>query len=195
MAVSPPVAGRPRDARIDEAVLQATRELVAECGYSDLTMTAIAARAGTSVPALRRRWATKAQVVHEAVFPESAARAPETGGSLADEIRVVVETCVELLCSEAGRRATPGLIADLAADPELQRQLSARMWSAAWDGLAARIDRATARGEIRAPIDLALFVETVFGTTLMAVVLRGPEAVDAAWRDSFVATLLHGLAV
>ncbi len=190
MARVAPSAGRPRDARIDEAVLAATRALVAEVGYSGLTFTAIAARAGTSVPALRRRWTTRAQLVHEAIFPVDAARVDAPVGSLADETARVVATCVDLLSSEAGRRATPGLIADLAADPTLQEELSARMWTEVWSGLAGRLDEA-ARGR---PIDVAMFVETVFGTTVMAVVLRGPSGVDREWQEAFVANLLNGLA-
>lgn len=88
-------------------MLAATRALVAESGYSGLTFRAIADRAGTSQPALRRRWRTKAQVVHEAVFPTSAA-AQESTGELRGDVRQVVASCVALLSSEAGRRATPG---------------------------------------------------------------------------------------
>ncbi|WP_254848128.1 helix-turn-helix domain-containing protein, partial [Mycobacterium avium] len=64
--------GRPRDPRIDAAVLRATVELLAETGYPGLLVSAIAQRAGTSKPAIYRRWPSKAHLVHEAVFPVSA---------------------------------------------------------------------------------------------------------------------------
>ncbi|WP_141631619.1 helix-turn-helix domain-containing protein, partial [Mycobacterium avium] len=48
--------GRPRDPRIDAAVLRATVELLAETGYPGLLVSAIAQRAGTSKPAIYRRW-------------------------------------------------------------------------------------------------------------------------------------------
>ncbi|WP_110208101.1 TetR/AcrR family transcriptional regulator [Nocardioides daejeonensis] len=174
-------------------MLAATRALVAESGYSGLTFRAIADRAGTSQPALRRRWRTKAQVVHEAVFPTSAA-AQESTGELRGDVRQVVASCVALLSSEAGRRATPGLMADLTADPDLQRELSARMWTAVGDGLAARLADAVTRGEAAHEPDVTLFVEMVFGTVLMAVVLRGPEGLDDAWQDGLTTMLLDGLA-
>ncbi|HWT49352.1 MAG TPA: helix-turn-helix domain-containing protein, partial [Mycobacterium sp.] len=44
--------GRPRDPRIDGAVLRATVELLAETGYPGLSVAAIAERAGTSKPAI-----------------------------------------------------------------------------------------------------------------------------------------------
>src|SRR4051795_11981162 len=63
--------GRPRDPRIDDSVLRATVELLGASGYADLSVDAIAKRAGTSKPAIYRRWPSKAHLVHEAVFPIS----------------------------------------------------------------------------------------------------------------------------
>src|SRR5262249_39630713 len=64
-----PGAGRPRDPRIDAAILRAAADLLVEIGYSNLTMAAVAERAGTTKTALYRRWSSKAELVHEAAFP------------------------------------------------------------------------------------------------------------------------------
>ena len=45
-------AGRPRDPRIDAAILAAAAELLVEIGYANLTMAAVAERAGTTKTAL-----------------------------------------------------------------------------------------------------------------------------------------------
>ena len=55
-----PTAGRPRDPRIDAAILRATTDLLVKIGYSNLTMAAVAERAGTTKTALYRRWSSKA---------------------------------------------------------------------------------------------------------------------------------------
>ncbi|MEU5409949.1 TetR/AcrR family transcriptional regulator [Nocardia asteroides] len=193
MSEAPP-AGRPRDVRIDEAVLAAARDLVAEVGYADLTFRAIAERAGTSVPAIRRRWASKAHLVHEAVYPADAVAAPTGAADLRAEVRAVVERCLEIVGSPAGRRATPALMSELMADHALEEELSSRLLSAGWDTLAARLAEAAARGEARPDVDLGLFIEMVFGTTLVAIVLRGRAAVDDAWVDEVVRSIVDGLA-
>ncbi|MFD6225064.1 TetR/AcrR family transcriptional regulator [Nocardia asteroides] len=193
MSEAPP-AGRPRDVRIDEAVLAAARDLVAELGYADLTFRAIAERAGTSVPAIRRRWASKAHLVHEAVYPADAVAAPTGAADLRAEVRAVVERCLEIVGSPAGRRATPALMSELMADHALEEELSSRLLSAGWDTLAARLAEAAARGEARPDVDLGLFIEMVFGTTLVAIVLRGRAAVDDAWVDEVVRSIVDGLA-
>ncbi|MGH3959151.1 TetR family transcriptional regulator, partial [Mycobacterium sp.] len=41
-------AGRPRDPRIDAAILTATADLLVQIGYSNLTLAAVAERAGTT---------------------------------------------------------------------------------------------------------------------------------------------------
>ena len=53
-AGKPPGAGRPRDPRIDAAILRATADLLVEIGYSNVTMAAVADRAGTTKTALYR---------------------------------------------------------------------------------------------------------------------------------------------
>ena len=47
------------------------REVIAEVGYGGLTFTEVAARAGTSVPAIRRRWPSKSHLAHRVVFSPS----------------------------------------------------------------------------------------------------------------------------
>ena len=51
--------GRPRDGRIDAAIIAATRELILQTGYSALSLSAIAAHAGTTTAAIYRRWSGK----------------------------------------------------------------------------------------------------------------------------------------
>lgn len=60
-------AGRPRDTAIDTAVLDATLALLARDGFAGLSLTAVAAAAGTTRPALYRRWPDKTSLVVDAV--------------------------------------------------------------------------------------------------------------------------------
>ena len=58
-------------------MLDATRALLVAHGYSATTIDLIAATAGVSRPAVYRRWSSKAQLVHEAVFPDLGPEPPE----------------------------------------------------------------------------------------------------------------------
>ena len=127
--------GRPRDPRIDDAVLQATTELLEEVGYLQLTIGAIAERAGTNKPAIYRRWPTKAHLVHEAVFPAQSPEVIPPGDDLRSDIRALVAIGVELLGRPAARAALPGLLAEMTGDPTLQADVLGRFAGGAWGWL------------------------------------------------------------
>ncbi len=80
-----PNRGRPRDETLDQAILDAAAELLSEVGYEALTLSDVAARAGTTRPALYRRHENKAELVIAAIGSLSEAMAPRpTGDHLAD---------------------------------------------------------------------------------------------------------------
>lgn len=190
-----PSGGRPRDSRIDEAVLQATNELLEEVGYLRVSVAAIAERAGTNKPAIYRRWPTKAHLVHEAVFPadlgpDTAPPSPDLRG----DIRSVVTLGVELLSRPAARAALPGLMAETTADPLLRADVLARFATAHWGRLQKRIELAIENGEIRADVEPAAVLEIIAGATLVATTLRSDVDADTAWVDRIVAVIVDGIA-
>lgn len=63
MQVTAPKVGRPRDPALDTAILSAARQLLGSRSYSGMSLEAVAALAGTSVPSLRRRYRDKSELV------------------------------------------------------------------------------------------------------------------------------------
>jgi AcrR family transcriptional regulator len=63
----PRPGGRPRDAALDEAIILATRRRLVLDGYSRMTIGDIASDAKVSRPTLYRRWATKFELVVDAL--------------------------------------------------------------------------------------------------------------------------------
>jgi len=188
--------GRPRDPRIDGAVLRATVELLAEVGYPRLLVSAIADRAGTSKPAIYRRWPSKAHLVHEAVFPIGAATAIPDTGSLAEDLREMVRRTLAVLSNPAARAALPGLIGEMAADQTLHSALLERFADVIGGGLGERLQRAVARGEVRADVSAAelasQLAEAIAGIVLLGLLTR-PAELDDAWVDRTTTLLLKGI--
>ena len=184
--------GRPRDPRIDDAVLRATVELLAETGYQGLAVSAIAARAGTSKPAIYRRWPSKAHLVHEAVFPiGTATEIPDTG-SLPDDLREMVCRTMAFLTTPAATSALPGLVGEMAADPSLHSALLERFAGLIAGGLAERLETAAAAGEVRSGVTAAELAEAIGGITLLGLLTR-PAELDDAWVDRTTTLLLKGI--
>ena len=184
--------GRPRNPRIDDAVLRATVELIGETAYAELTVGAIAARAGTSKPAIYRRWPSKAALVHEAVFPlDASTELPDTG-TLFGDLREMLRRTLAVLSAPAARAALPGLVGEMAADPALHTALLERFGDILVHGLGEYLDAAVARGEVRAEVTATDLAESIAGVTFLALLSRG-EAPDDAWIERTTTLIARGI--
>jgi AcrR family transcriptional regulator len=187
-------AGRPRDPRIDAAILSATAELILELGYPGVTVAAVAARAGTTPPAIYRRWKGLPHLVHEAAFPDGESTVLPRTGSLAGDIRAMVRGAAETFSAPVARAALPGLLAAIGADPDLHAALLARFQDGVWGAMQTRLEEAIISGEARADVDPAALIETIGGATLLGLLVRSGEPLDDGWIDRVAALLLRGVA-
>jgi len=184
--------GRPRDPRIDDAALRATVDLLGTSGYAALSVDAIARRAGTSKPAIYRRWPSKAHLVHEAVFPlTETTELPQTG-SLDGDVREMVRRTAAVLTTPAARAALPGLVAEMATDPTLHAVLLERFGHILTMGLTDRLRSAIERGEVRPDVTAADLVEAIAGITFMALITRGQTLTDD-WVERTAALITKGI--
>jgi AcrR family transcriptional regulator len=187
-----PGAGRPRDPRIDAAILRAAAELVVEVGYSNLSLAAVAERAGTTKTALYRRWPSKAELVHEAVLsvPPSAVTAPP--GDVAGDLRAMMAGAREALTSPVVRAALPGLIADMATNAELTARALER-FQGLFDVMRGWVAASVARGDARADVDPDRLVELIGGATLLGMFLRPDDDLGGDWVERTAAIIAHGV--
>jgi AcrR family transcriptional regulator len=185
--------GRPRDTRIDDAVLQATVDLLEEVGYLQLTIAAIADRAGTNKPAVYRRWPTKAHLVHEAVFPAQDSEAIPPGDDLRSDIRALVAIGVELLGRPAARAALPGLIAEATSDPTLRADVVGRFAGGTWGWFERRLEGAINTGEVRADVQPSTVLELIAGSTFVATAIRSLDEIGPEWFDQVTDLIMRGI--
>ena len=180
--------GRPRDVRIDEAVTAATVELLEERGYADLSLAAVAERAGTTTAAIYRRWRSKADLVVHAVYRTDGDDVVADTDDLVADLTTMVTWSAEKLCRPAGRAALVGLLSE-SRDERRQGRVDASIASVR---VAERLERARVAGEIRADVDVHVLVDMIAGPVLQAS-LSGRQTVDSAWIASLVSILVHGI--
>jgi AcrR family transcriptional regulator len=147
--------GRPRDARVDQAVLAAAVDLLAEAGFARLTMDQVAARSGVSKASMYLRWPNKTALVAEAIRHRSGVvpEVPDTG-SLRDDMLGFLRAL--LRAKPAARRALAAVLGEIHSNPELREA-----WRASTSGaLTARcrqiVERAVGREELPASADVEL---------------------------------------
>ena len=185
------VPGRPRDVRIDSAVLDAAAELVVDVGYRKLTMAAIADRAGTTKTALYRRWSGKAELIHDLAFSRMA-RLPPSSGEVEADLRIMVAAARDLFASPVTRAALPGLISDMAAEPELSARVHAG-FAEVFGALRDRLVTAVERGEVHPDVDPDRLIEVVGGAAMLHALLLDDREFDTAWADQLSALVVHGV--
>jgi AcrR family transcriptional regulator len=185
------LGGRPRDARIDAAILTATAELLVEVGYPNLTLAAIAERAGTTKPAIYRRWSGKADLVHEVAFPATPTALPLSTGDFSVDVRAMVVATRELFTTPLVRAALSGVVAEAATDPGLSERVLSR-FEDSFAAVRALLDEAVMRGAVQSGVDPNRLVEIIAGATMLRVLLRPDEELDQHWIDQIVAIVLHG---
>lgn len=170
--------GRPRDGRIDAAIIAATRELILETGYPALSLSAIAARAGTTTAAIYRRWSGKVHLVHEAVLTDEEMPELNTTGDVRKDIRVMVGMIRTVFDRPEVRVALPGLIADTIADPELHSMMISRL-TRNLSAFETRFGQQRRGGD-----ELPLLAEVVAGSAIFRILVARDAALDDAWVDA-----------
>lgn len=187
-----PGAGRPRDPRIDAAILAAAAELLVEVGYANLSLAAVAARAGTTKTALYRRWPNKAELIHEAAFPVPPTAVTSSVGDTAADIRSMVAGTRDAFTASVVRAALPGLIADMANDEALTTRILSR-FQPLFDALRQWAGDAQARGRLRAEADPDRVVEIIGGAALFALLLHPRGDLDDGWVERTATILIRGV--
>ncbi|GAA5162412.1 MULTISPECIES: TetR/AcrR family transcriptional regulator [Amycolatopsis] len=186
-------SGRPRDDRIDSAVRQATVDILNEVGYANLTLEAVASKAGTSKPALRRRWASRRHLVVDAlVATVGATPTPDTGCTHCDLV-AGIQTLTDAFTTRIGRRALPALVADLADDPELAELFLDKYFHTRRASTAEALRRGVERGDLNPDVDVDLVLDMLASTTYYRV-LFGHLPVTPRLAEQVVDVVLTGVA-
>ena len=119
--------GRPRDPHIDDAVLAATRELLAQQGFAATTVQAVARRAGVGASAIYRRWPSRIELIESAVFPHLDGLDLSPTGDVSADLGRLMNSYCQLFSAPAARAGLPGLLAAYQAAPDRHRVLPERI--------------------------------------------------------------------
>jgi AcrR family transcriptional regulator len=184
--------GRPRDRQIDAAVLGATLAVLDRSGYGRLTIEEVARDAGTTKPAIYRRWPNRQRLVLAALGQRLGdARAPDTGCTLCD-----LDECLKVFVA-AFRRMPPGVLGPLFAECAGDRELRAAFMTVLFEPPRAAVretlDRAHVRGDLRDDVDLELILDLI-GSLVHYRALFGHAPTSDAEIERAVEALLRGIA-
>jgi AcrR family transcriptional regulator len=184
--------GRPRDPQIDAAVLAATIAVLGKSGYGGFALEEVARQAGTTKPAIYRRWPDRQRLVLDALGRRlGQTRAPDTGCTLCD-----LDECLKLFVA-AFRRMPPGvlgpLFADCAGDSELRAAFMTTLFEPPRTAVRETLEHAHARGDLRDDVELDLIVDLI-GSLVHYRALFGHAPTSDVEIERAVTALLQGIA-
>lgn len=168
------------------AILVATLELVSEVGLAGLTMDAVASRAGVSKATIYRRWSSKEALLLDAWM--SCVRRPEAPdtGSLHDDLTAMFTGIGDQPLTDGDmQRVFPQMIAAAKVNPDVAEAYRAFI-AERRRPMRAVLERAVARGELGADLDLDLVHDLLVAPLLYRwLVSDGPidDRVTAALVD------------
>ncbi|HEY3183954.1 MAG TPA: TetR/AcrR family transcriptional regulator [Gaiellaceae bacterium] len=168
------VSTQDRRARTDKAILDATRELLAERGVRELTVEAVAARSRVAKTTIYRRWRGKDELALAVLIDmvEQVVATPDLGDTR-QELITFVDAAVKILGSTLMGRVMQGLVSELAANPELARAFRERVVAMRLAEVKRVIDRGIERGDVRPDVDPELAHELLFGPVYYRLLLSG----------------------
>lgn len=143
---------RPRQPELDDRILDAARTLVAERGYDDVTMEAVAAAAGVGKPTLYRRWPTKAQLFFAATVQQGLPTEIPDTGTFAGDVRIALRALVDSLAGPP-RAALADQFGAMIADAGFAAEVRRLVTEPELDRIVAIWERAEARGEVDPDLD------------------------------------------
>ena len=169
---------RTRNAHSHRAIISATNQLLAEVGYSALTIEGVAARAGVGKATVYRWWPSKGALAIEALIDNDSAPPTQDTGDLRADLIDAVDRVISILTTSTEGTLIAALTADLVADPVLAEMFRNQILRPRRTVVAAMVARAAQRGDLPPDIDIPLVLDACVGAVFYRLVLSGEPLTD-----------------
>jgi AcrR family transcriptional regulator len=182
-----PHRGRPRDPRRDQAIIDASIDVLVRDGYDRLSVEGVAAAAGVGKATIYRRWANKAELVIDAMATLKPTVDTIDTGSLDGDIELMVAAS----CSPTSQRLQQVMVSVCSAlprEPELLEAFRTRFTEPRIALIAEMLVRARNRGEL-GDVDVAIAASLVPSLMLQRALMTGQPA-GRAYAEQVVGSVL-----
>lgn len=180
--------GRSEAAR--EAVLRAADDLLAEKGFSGVTIEGIAKAAGVAKQTVYRWWSSKTEVLMDAFLEDAAAALePPDTGHLDSDLRVHLRNTAHFLTADDAGTVYRALVGQAQHDSELAHTFRSRYLDDQRSRDQKPFVRAIERNELSPETDVAALAEWLVGPIHHRVIVTG-EPIDETFLDAIVDVVL-----
>ncbi|MEU0570083.1 TetR/AcrR family transcriptional regulator [Nonomuraea sp. NPDC005983] len=188
-------AGRPRSEKAERAIIEATLDLIGEgMGVSELSIEAIASRAGVGKTTIYRRWSNKEDLVVDALATLKAPPPPVKGESVRDDLI----TLLDAMRGEADQARTRCVMNIAMSESDRYPRLMERFFKAAVEprrqAMRDVIARGVANGELKPDLDVEMVMRILSGAMMMFRKWGEPSELAPDLAERLVDTVMTGIA-
>lgn len=183
--------GRPRDPKVDEAVLRAAIFILARNGYPNLTIDRISQQSGVAKTSIYRRWNSKHEIVLDAIAQQlGELPMPESDDVIAD-LTVLITGLYKSLNETVAGRALPAISAELLGNTDLAAAYRRRFVEPLRDHALRLLRRGMTDGVLRADLDVEAFIDAVAAPPIFRPLALGKPA-TSEFGQSILRLVLNG---
>jgi len=184
--------GRPRSARVDEAIVEAVFELLSAGQSADaISIEAVAAKAGVGKATIYRRWPNKEALLIDAVTMMKGPLPELTGASVRDDLVTLIASMRNKRMEHYGK-VTACLLPELVKSEEMHRVYQGVI-EPRRTVMRSVLRRGIELGELRADLDIELTLLMLSGPTLAQNMLNwNPNVPAENFAEKLVDAVLRG---
>ncbi len=180
--------GRPRNAAVDRAVLDAAEALIAENGFSELRLEHVAARAGVGKAAIYRRWASKEELAYDLLMDRVQNEVVEDLGDTKAELLSAVMGAITAVTTAFGT-VLRALLSDVVIQADLDDPYREPIEQGRRTLVAAVVHRGISRGDLDPNLAIEMASELLIGPVYFRLLFGGD--LDEAFAETIVAAFLR----
>ena len=187
-------AGRPRSEKSRKAILDATRRLLTHMPLSELSIEAIAKKAGVGKTTIYRWWPNKAAVAMDAFLEQPGVQnIVPTTANCADAVKRQLESLIRQLRGQNGR-IIAGIIAESQGSPEVLDLLYEKFLKERISPLYDKIEEGKQNGEFKPEAKTDIALDMLVGPLFLRV-LSGEHGIDNNFAENYPEQALLALKI
>lgn len=171
--------GRPRNMETQNAILNASYELLLELGFAAVTVEKIAERAQVSKATIYKWWPNKGAVIMDGYMNAATARLPVPDtGTVFEDLRIHAANLVVFLTSREGKMITE-IIGEGQLDPALAEEYRSRYIRPRRQEAWGIIEKGVKRGELKADANIGLYIDMIYGPVFYRMLVTGEGILES----------------
>lgn len=178
------------------SILEATRTLLVESGYAEVSMDRVAERAGVGKQTVYRRWPSKAPLVADAVmdaYSDNGALVLPDTGHIAADLRSMMRQLARFVGTHENAALLRALAAAAADDQKDGVALYGQITGPQHGAVVTRLQQGIDCGQVRRGVDVHAVADGLIGACLYRVLSYSAAADTADHFDGLVDALIAGI--